>query len=241
MRLVVAYDGAAYAGWQSQPGRPTVQGCLTAAARTLLGPATRVDGASRTDAGVHALGQVATVATASALPAPAVMGALNAALPPDIRVVRAEEAAADFDARRAAVGKRYGYLLDNGPVRSPLLRRHAWHVARRLDVGAMRQAARALRGRHDFGAFCAAPGRHASPWCTVRALHVLRRGQRIGILLSGDRFLHHMVRNVVGSLVVVGRGARPPAWLGEVLASRDRARAGATAPAHGLTLLRVLY
>lgn len=238
---MLAYDGTAYAGWQLQPDVPTVQGLVAVAARNLLGLATRVTGASRTDAGVHALGQVVSLATEGTLPAPAVMGALNAVLPPDIRVRAAAEAVPSFDARRAAVGKRYAYLIDNDPVPDPLLRRYAWHVARRLDAAAMREAARALRGRHDFSAFCAAPGRHATPWCTVRALHVIRRRRRLAVLVSADRFLHHMVRNVVGSLVAVGRGARPPAWLAEALASRDRARAGVTAPAHGLTLVRVLY
>lgn len=239
--MVLSYDGTAYAGWQSQPDAPTVQGVLVAAARELLGPATRVTGASRTDAGVHALGQVASVTTDATLPATALRGALNARLPPDIRVRHAAEAPPGFDARRAAVGKRYAYLIDNAPVPDPLLRRYAWHVARPLDVPAMREAARALRGRHDFSAFCAAPGRHATPWCTVRALHVMRRRRRVAVLVSADRFLHHMVRNLVGSLVAVGRGARPPRWLGEVLASRARVRAGVTAPAQGLTLLRVLY
>lgn len=238
---MLSYDGTAYAGWQSQPDVPTVQGTLVAAARGVLGPATRVTGASRTDAGVHALGQVASIATGSGLSASAVRGALNAALPADIRVLSAIEAPAGFDARRAAAGKRYGYLIDNAPVPDPLLRRYAWHVARPLDVAAMREAARSLRGRHDFGAFCAAPGRHASPWCTVRAVHLIGRRRRIAVLISADRFLHHMVRNIVGSLVAVGRGARSPGWLAAVMASRDRARAGVTAPAQGLTLLRVLY
>ncbi len=241
LRLVLSYDGTAYAGWQSQPDVPTVQGAVTAAVRGLLEPTARVIGASRTDAGVHALGQAVSIVTGRRLPPAAVMGALNATLPADVRVVAAAEAPAGFDARRSAVGKRYAYLIDNAPVSNPLLRRYAWHVARALDVAAMRRAAAPLRGRHDFSAYCAAPGRHASPWCTVRAIHLVRRHRRLALLISADRFLHHMVRNLVGSLVAVGRGARPPAWLGEVLASRDRARAGATAPAHGLTLLSVSY
>jgi tRNA pseudouridine38-40 synthase len=238
---VLSYDGTAYAGWQFQPTLPTVQGLLVAAARKLLGPATRVTGASRTDAGVHALRQVASLTTEAALSPAAVMGALNAELPPDIRITGVAEADAGFQARRAAIGKRYAYLIDNGPVANPLLRRYAWHVVRTLDAGAMRQALMGLRGRHDFSAFCAAAGRDAPALCDVRALHVLRRRHRLAILVSADRYLHHMVRTIVGSLVAVGRGSREPAWLGEVLRSRDRTRAGPTAPAHGLTLLRVLY
>jgi tRNA pseudouridine38-40 synthase len=241
LRLVVAYDGTAYAGWQIQPDAPTVQGLLTDAARQLLGPTARVTGASRTDAGVHALGQVVSVSTDSTLSPAAVRGALNATLPRDVRVVDARDAPAGFDARRSAIGKRYAYVIDNGAVASPLFLRYAWHVARPLDVDAMRRAANVLGGRHDFSAFCAAPGRGTSPVCVVRALHVLRRRRRIALLVSADRFLHHMVRNIVGSLVAVGRGAHDAAWLAGVLAARDRARAGVTAPAHGLALVRVMY
>jgi tRNA pseudouridine38-40 synthase len=218
-----------------------VQGALLRAARPLLGPDVRITGASRTDAGVHALRQVASVRTESALQPPAVRGALNAALPADIRVVEVSEAAPDFDARRTAKGKRYVYLIDNGAVANPLLLRYAWHVPVPLDVEAMRRALAPLRGRHDFSAFCAAAGRATTPVCVVRALHVMRRRRQLAVCVSADRFIHHMVRIIVGSAVAVGRGGRPPEWLAEVLAGRDRRRAGPTAPAQGLALLRVLY
>jgi tRNA pseudouridine38-40 synthase len=218
-----------------------VQGALLHAARPVLGADVRVTGASRTDAGVHALGQVASVRTESALAPAAIRGALNAALPHDIRVVEVADAAGDFDARRTATGKRYVYLIDNGAVASPQLLRYAWHVPVPLDLDAMRQALACLRGRHDFSAFCAAAGRATTPVCRVRTLHVIRGRRRLAFFISADRFIHHMVRNVVGSAVAVGRGGRPPEWLAEVLAGRDRRRAGATAPARGLTLLRVLY
>jgi tRNA pseudouridine38-40 synthase len=220
---------------------PTVQGLLIEATRRLLGDDARVTGASRTDAGVHALGQVVSVRTTGALAPSAVMGALNAALPADVRVLAAAEAPPAFDARRAAAGKRYAYLLDTGRVAAPLLRRYAWHVPSPLDVAAIRRALAALRGRHDFSAFCAAAGREKDPVCLVRAVHVVRRRRRMAVVISADRFLHHMVRAIVGSLVEVGRGAREPDWLAAALASRDRARAGPTAPAHGLTLVRVMY
>jgi len=241
LRLELAYDGTAYAGWQVQPNVPTVQGVVLAAARTILGDAVKVVGASRTDAGVHALRQVASLTTESALDAPTVARALNARLPPDVRVRAAADAAGTFDARRDATGKRYAYLIDAGPVAAPLLRRYAWHVPVGLDLAAMRAALERVRGIHDFSAFCAAPGRDAMPVCRMRGVHVVRRRSRVAIVLSGDHFLHHMVRNLVGSAVVVGRGARAPAWLGEVLKSGDRRQAGPTAPAQGLTLLRVLY
>ena len=241
LRLVLAYDGTAYHGWQIQPSLPTVQGAVLAAARRCLGDGVRVTGASRTDAGVHALGQVVSLRTNGALAATAVHGALNALLPADVRVLQVMEAGEGFDARRAAAGKRYAYVVDNAPVAAPLMRRCAWHIGVPLDVTAMRRALGAIRGRHDFSAFCAAAGRAAEPTCCVRAAHVVKRKGRIVLLLSADRFLHHMVRNIVGSVVEVGRGRREPSWVAGVLASRDRARAAATAPAHGLVLVRVLY
>lgn len=218
-----------------------MQGAVLDAARRFLGADARLVGASRTDAGVHALRQTASLSTSATLAPPAVQAALNAALPPSVRVLEARDATAGFDARRAAAGKRYLYLLDNGAVADPLRRRFAWHVAGALDLAAMRAALGLMRGRHDFSAFCAAPGRDANPVCRVQAVHVLRRRALVAVLISADRFLHHMVRNLVGSAVEVGRGARASTWMREVLASRDRKLAGPTAPAHGLVLVRVRY
>jgi tRNA pseudouridine38-40 synthase len=240
-RLVLSYDGTDFHGWQVQPDAATIQGAVLDAARRFLGPDARVIGASRTDAGVHALRQTASLVIGVPLESAAVHGALNAALPPAIRVLTVTEAVPGFDARRAAAGKRYAYLIDNGSVAAPLWRRVAWHVAAPLDVQVMRAAVGALRGRHDFSAFCAAAGREADPMCRIQAIHVVRRRARVAVLLSADRYLHHMVRNIVGSAVEVGRGARPAPWLADVLASRDRTRAGATAPAQGLVLVRVRY
>jgi tRNA pseudouridine38-40 synthase len=238
---VLSYDGTEYHGWQIQSRARTVQGVLLDAARRRFGPDTRVTGASRTDAGVHALRQVASLTTSADIAASGIRGALNADLPRDVRVIDVGEALTGFDARRAATGKRYAYLIDNGPIPSPLLARYAWHIPQRLDVTSMRRALAPLRGRHDFSAFCAAPGRSTDPFCVVRALHVIRRKDRLAIVLSADRYLHHMVRNIVGSVVIVGRGAREADWLGAVHASRDRTRAGPTAPPQGLALIRVLY
>ena len=223
-----------------QPDAPTVQGAVLEAARRFLGADARVTGASRTDAGVHALRQTASLSTQATLAPPAVQAALNAALPPSVRVLDAREAPPGFDARRAAAGKRYLYLLDNGPVAAPLLRRFAWHVPGALDLDALRGALAAIRGRHDFGAFCAAPGRDADPVCHVQAVRVLRRRALVAVLIS-DEVPHHVMQEPVGSAVEVGRGARPVAWMAQVLTSRDRTRAGPTAPAHGLVLIRVRY
>ena len=220
---------------------PTVQGLLLAAARPILGDDLRVVGASRTDAGVHAVGQVVSLATTSRIAPDRLARGLNALLPEAIRVLAASEAPPGFDARRWAMGKRYLYLIDRGAVAHPLLRRHAWHPRYPLDARPMSEALRLLRGKHDFSAFCAAQGRGRTPTCTIRSARLVGRGERLVILVSADSFLHHMVRNIVGSLVEVGRGARSVSWMAELLAGRDRTRSGPTAPGHGLILLRVLY
>jgi len=240
-RLVLSYDGTDYHGWQVQTRTRTVQGVLLEAARRRLGPETKITGASRTDSGVHAIRQVASLTTVARVPSLGIRGALNADLPRDIRVLDVREAPPGFDARRAAIGKRYAYLIDVGTIPNPFLLRYAWHVPRELDLDAMRRSLAPLRGRYDFSAFCAAPGRDKNPVCVVRAFHVIRRRERLVLLISADRYLHHMVRNIVGSAVAVGRGAHDADWLDAVRASRDRTRAGATAPAQGLALVRVLY
>jgi tRNA pseudouridine38-40 synthase len=241
LRLTLAYDGTEFHGWQRQPAAPTIQGLVMAQCARILGEPVVVTGASRTDAGVHALRQVASLETTRAMPAATLGRALNATLPAAVRVVAAEEVTAGFHARRHARGKRYAYLLDRGEVADPFLRRFAWHAPQARDLAAMAAGLRALRGKHDFSAFCAAPGRDRTPVCTLLAARLAVRRDRLVVLLSADSFLHHMVRNSVGSLVEVGRGARPADWLGEVLAGRNRRLAGPTAPAQGLVLLRVLY
>ena len=241
VRLTLAYEGTELHGWQAQPGLATVQGLLMAAADRVLGGPVKITGASRTDAGVHALRQVASLSTSSDVAPSALRRALNALLPPSVRVLDAWEAPAGFNARRWARGKRYVYLIDRGPQADPFLRRYAWHVPFALDVAAMATGLAALRGKHDFSAFCAAAGRDRTPTCTIGSVRVVARRERLAIGLSADSFLHHMVRNIVGSLVEVGRGARPPGWIAEIADGRDRKRAGPTAPAQGLVLVRVLY
>jgi tRNA pseudouridine38-40 synthase len=220
---------------------PTVQGLVAGACERILGTATRIVGASRTDAGVHALRQVASLTTTSTIGSRGLQRGLNALLPPAIRVVDAREAPSGFNARRSASGKRYAYVIDRAGCADPFLRRYAWHISWALDEGAMKRALRAVRGKHDFSAFCAAAGRERSPMCAVRSTRVVRRKSRLVVLISADSFLHHMVRNLVGTLVEIGRGVERPEWIGELLDGRDRTRAGPTAPPQGLVLVRVMY
>lgn len=241
LALLLAYDGAAYRGWQVQPDARTVQGVVAEALRPLAGDPVRLTGASRTDAGVHALGQVASFRAEKPLAPAVVQAALNATLPRDVRVVGACVAPDGFDARRSARLKRYGYLVSRAGVGSPFLDRYAWRVPGPLDVAAMRRALGTCRGQRDFSAFQAAAGRGRSPVCTVYSARLVQRRPLLGLVVSADAFVHHMVRNLVGTLLEVGRGRRPPEWMAEVLAGRDRRLAGPTAPARGLFLVRVQY
>jgi tRNA pseudouridine38-40 synthase len=241
-KLTLEYDGTNYVGWQVQPNGPSIQGTLQGALQALLGERVAVEAAGRTDSGVHALGQVACFSTERALPLKAYWMGLNAHLPPDIAVVAAEEVPLDFDPRRWSRGKRYRYRVSNRRSRSPLRRHTHWELFVPLDVAAMRAGAQHLLGRHDFSAFRASDCEAAHAVREVRALDIEgASGDELSFTVNGTAFLKHMVRNLVGTLVEVGRGKRPPAWVGEVLSGRDRTRAGVTAPPHGLALLEVFY
>ncbi len=242
-RLTLEYDGAGFAGWQVQPGGTrTVQGALEAALARIAGHACHAVGASRTDAGVHAEGQVASVDLETRLGAEALGRALNGVLPPDLAVVEAAEASASFHARRSARAKLYRYRIWNGPGPSPL--RAAWthRASTPLDLAAMRQAASLLLGSHDFRSFQAA---RSAPGPTARRLaRVDVRGEtraEVQIWVEGDAFLRHMVRILAGTLVEVGIGRRDADSIPAVLAARERSRAGRTASARGLCLVRVEY
>lgn len=244
VRLVIEYDGTAYQGWQLQPPpQPTVQGALEIVLRDLTGePALRVRGAGRTDAGVHARGQVANFFTESSIPARGLMLGANSRLPRDIVVLSCEDVALDFDARRCARGKIYRYGIVNRLVRSARDDRYLWHVRFPLDLGAMQAAARPLIGRHDFRAFRAANCERENTVRTVRRIDVTRGDDdRIWIEVEATAFLKNMVRIIAGTLVSVGLGQLTPADVAAVLASGDRRRAGMTAPAQGLEMVRVLY
>jgi tRNA pseudouridine38-40 synthase len=242
VKLVLSYDGTRYVGWQVQPNGPSIQAELERALATLHKEPVRVTGAGRTDAGVHALGQVASFAVERPLPPTAYVKGTNALLPDDVAVRAAEVRDGPFDARRDARGKRYRYRIENLPTRSPLTRLQAWQVFRPLDVAAMRAAAAPLVGRHDFGAFRAADCEAAHAVRELRRLEVQDGpAGRIEVVAEATAFLKHMVRNLVGTLVEVGLGARSAGSMPGLLSSRDRTLAGRTAPAHGLVLEEVFY
>ena len=242
VKLKLEYDGMRYVGWQVQPNGPSVQAEVERALAVLHGSPRRVTAAGRTDAGVHALGQVASFPEAAPLPLAAYVQGLNALLPSDVAVRAASLEAEDFDARRSARGKRYRYRIVNTSTRAPLSRLQAWQVFRPLDVGAMRTAVAPLLGRQDFAAFQAAgcDARHAVR--DVRRLEILTEGEgEIAIVIEATAFVRHMVRNIAGTLVEVGLGRRAASSMPELLASRDRTRAGKTAPPQGLVLEEVFY
>jgi tRNA pseudouridine38-40 synthase len=242
-KLTLEYDGGAFAGWQSQRARErTVQGELLRALEEIAAGPVRLVGAGRTDAGVHAEGQVASAVLETRLDAGTLRRALNAKLPADLAVLEAERMSERFDARRDATAKRYRYQIWNGEVPSPLRAARAWHVRERLDVDRLRASAEPLLGRHDFASFRAAGSAVKTSVRTLRRIDVSGPpGGEIRLGFEGDGFLRHMVRNLVGTLVEVGKGRRSPESISDVLASRERVRAGPTAPAHGLCLEAVRY
>lgn len=240
-KLTLEYDGAAYSGWQRQARDPTIQEALESAIERISRIATPVIGAGRTDAGVHALGQVASFRSDPELGPDEWKRALNGLLPRDICVRAVEAVADDFHARYAARAKRYRYRILNRPDRSALDRDRLWHLAKPLDVDAMRAAAQPLIGSHDFSSFQGSPTDTENPVCDVTRLEVASKGDVVAVEVEADRFLKQMVRAIVGTLVEVGLGKRVPEDMKTVLAARDRRAAGYTAPPHGLYLVAVRY
>jgi tRNA pseudouridine38-40 synthase len=241
LRLLVEYDGTDFSGWQRQKTERTVQGVLEDAIREMTGETVFVRGAGRTDAGVHADGQVATLDLAANIPTHGLLRGLNTILPADVALIDVAEAAPDFDARFSARGKVYRYTIWSHLVRSPRRARDTWHVRHPVDVDAMRAAAVALVGEHDFRGFRAADCDRRSTRRIVRRLDVDRAGALITIEVEATAFLKNMVRILVGTLVDVGRGRIDADAIPKMLETGDRAAGGMTAPAHGLTLLRVIY
>jgi tRNA pseudouridine38-40 synthase len=240
IRLNLAYDGTAYHGWQVQKGPPTIQGILRSAIEKITGEQANLTGSGRTDAGTHARGLVANFFTCSRIPPAQLVRALNSSLPRDIRVLSARRVHAGFNARRSALSKVYRYQIYRGPVLPPHLAREHYHYPYPIDVAIMREAARRFVGEHDFASFAA--GKPEGN--TVRRIFrcdLKSTGRRLIITVEGNGFLHHMVRNMVGTLLEVARGRMSLREFLALFRKRDRTLAGFTAPAHGLILLKVCY
>ena len=245
LKLTIAYDGTDFAGWQVQPEAATVQGTLSSAIGRITGEKVLTQGSGRTDAGVHALAQVATFQSESVIPVANFVVALNDILPASIRVLAAEQVPEDFHPRKSAKAKTYRYRIYRDAICPPLLARYVWHYPYPLDENAMRDAAPLIQGEHDFTSFAAVdPERGREGLSNVRRIFSSqwRRGSSELIYeVRGNGFLHHMVRNLVGTLLLVGKGTLKPAELTRILETKDRSAAGATAPASGLYLVNVEY
>lgn len=241
LKLTVEYDGTNYAGWQRQSGAVTVQQVLEEALSVPLCRRAVVVAAGRTDAGVHAAGQVVGLRTESETPIQGIVHGTNSALPRDVVVLSAEEVAPEFHARRDALGKLYRYRIVNRPIRPALDRRDATWIRGPLDADAMGLAAQTLVGEHDFSSFRNAGSFQGSAVRSLRRVDITRKGQYISIDVVGTGFLYKMVRNLVGTLLLVGRGSLTPAGVRSILSDRDRNSAGPTAPPEGLCLVEVYY
>src|SRR5712675_1290367 len=247
LKVILSYDGAEFSGWQVQPAASTVQGTLASAIGRITGEKVLPQGSGRTDAGVHALAQVLTFATESSVPTANFLTALNDILPPTVRVLEADEAPADFHVRKSARAKTYRYRIYRQSICPPFLARYVWHYPYRLDEEAMAQAANNVIGEHDFTSFAAVDperGREDQPASNVRRIFSSRweRGdEELVYTVRGSGFLHHMVRNLVGTFILAGKGRLKPSELPQILAARSRSAAGATAPASGLYLVNVEY
>ena len=242
IKLTLSYDGTDFSGWQTQPGFRTVQETLENAIAKLTGEARiRVNASGRTDAGVHAVSQVVNFYSTTALPCETLVRAINAHLPNDVVIREAVDVPESFDANHDAARKLYRYVIHDGDVPNPFMRRYACQSRHKLDAAAMRRAAEPLKGRHDFSSFETDGSPRMSSVRTVLHLAVNRVGDWIWIDVEADGFLYNMVRAIVGTLMSVGRGYWPESQVAAILQSGDRTLAGPTAPAQGLFLMRVVY
>lgn len=252
IRLLIQYDGTGYSGWQIQPASVTIQGLIETFLGQITSQATDVVAAGRTDAGVHAVGQTACFKTSSKLSTAILQSALNALLPSDIRIMEVDEVDESFHARFSAKSKSYFYLVSTGKIVSPFVHRYVWRLPYRLDLKAMVQTLPFLSGTHDFSAFrgsgCGAKTTERTIYnASITELNAAEfmnlrlKGEFIMFRFEGDAFLRHMVRNLVGTVVEVGRGRILPEYVAKIIAGKDRRCAGPTAPARGLFLDSILY
>ena len=240
-KVVVQYFSSGYSGWQVQKDRPTIGGTIESVLSCLTGESPAVVGSGRTDAGVHALGQVAHFRLEKPWGSKRLLHSLNGLLPTNIRVLRLVTVPSSFHAQKDVVKKRYVYRIYNGPILSPFLHGRVYQVFPVLDFDSMQEAAGSICGSHDFSGFAASTTRVKNRTRNVVLSRWRRKGRSLEYRIEGKGFLHHMVRNIVGTLVQVGLGKRPPEGMSEILKSRDRRRAGPTAPAEGLYLAKVWY
>jgi tRNA pseudouridine38-40 synthase len=241
IKVVLEYDGSGFAGWQQQAHGRTVEAELKRALKAVTGQDLKVYAAGRTDAGAHAEGQVVSFQTDGRISPQRLVAALNAKLPADVAVLSGEEVADEFHARYSAKWRRYRYRYLDRPSRPALERGRCWHVRGALDVDAMSAAAKALIGKHDWTSYCSASEPPGARVREMRSARVVRRGDVVELELVAEGFLRGLARSIAGALAEVGRGRRPPEWVGEVLEARDRRQAAKTAPAGGLTLMEVIY
>jgi tRNA pseudouridine38-40 synthase len=247
LKLTLAYDGHDFAGWQVQPDRQTIQGALVSAIEQLTGEKTLPQGSGRTDAGVHALAQIASVAIDSPIPTTNLRKALNDVLPASIRILDVEEVAADFHARRGAHAKTYRYRIYRGEICPPHLARYVYHHPYPLQEQPMIEAAAVVAGEHDFTSFAAVDPESRKEGLDVDNVRTIfsskwsREGEELVYTVRGNGFLHHMVRNLVGTFLMIGKGSLTAGDLRRILEARDRSAAAATAPAAGLFLVSVEY
>jgi len=241
IKVVLEYDGSGFAGWQQQARGRTVEAELKRALRELTGKEHLVYAAGRTDAGAHAEGQVVNFQFEGRIAPPRLVAALNARLPEDVSALSAEVVPDEFHARYSARWRRYRYRYLDRPARPALERGRCWHMGVRLDVEAMSGAAKPLIGRHDWTSYCSASEPAGARVREMRSARVVRHGNFVELELVAEGFLRGLVRSIAGALAEVGRGRRPPEWVGEVLEARDRRLAPKTAPAGGLTLMEVIY
>jgi tRNA pseudouridine38-40 synthase len=244
-KLVLSYDGTDFFGWQVQPGAATIQGTLASAIGRVTGENVLPQGSGRTDAGVHALGQVATFVTHSPIPPENLVVALNDILPAAIRALEATEVPAEFHARKSARAKTYRYRMYRGAICSPFVARYVWHYPYPLDEDELQEVAGLIVGEHDFTSFAAVdPERGREETSNVRQIFGSsweRQGDELVYIVRGNGFLHHMVRNLVGTFLLAGKGTLKPSEMTRILESRSRSAAGSTAPASGLCLVNVEY
>jgi tRNA pseudouridine38-40 synthase len=241
IKVVLEYDGSGFAGWQQQAHGRTVEAELKLALKAVTGQDLKVYAAGRTDAGAHAEGQVVSFQTDGRISPHRLVAALNARLPADVAVLSGAEVPDDFHARYSAKWRRYRYRYLDRPSRPALERGRCWHVRGALDEDAMSAAAKALTGKHDWTSYCSASEPPDARVREMRSARVVRRGDVVELELVGEGFLRGLARSIAGALAEVGRGRRPPEWVGEVLEARDRRKAARTAPAGGLTLMEVIY